>query len=50
VRDVEGGEAGAEWSVSGMEHGSDSGPRNKPDGVGRLVGWGSRHALINKLM
>jgi hypothetical protein len=24
-------EGGAKWSASGMEHGSDSAPRNKPD-------------------
>jgi len=30
VRDVEGGEAGAEWSGSGMKHGSEADPGTSP--------------------
>ena len=30
MRDVEGGEAGTEWSASGMEYGSEANPGTSP--------------------
>jgi hypothetical protein len=36
---VEGGEAGAKWSASGMEHGSEAHPGTSPTATGRVVCW-----------
>ena len=38
IRDVEGGEAGTEWSASGMEYGSEAHPGTSPTAAGLASG------------